>query len=89
MKALALFTVFSSLSIASSLAYAGDDVTLDQLPAAVRATVQREVGGGQISEIEKDVKRGKTVYEVEYFAEQKKWELEIAEDGTLLDRKED
>jgi hypothetical protein len=91
MKTLALFTVIPSLLIATSLASASadDDLRFDELPKPVQVTVQREVGKGQISEIERDVKRGRTVYEVEFVTEQRQFEIEVGEDGRLLDRKED
>jgi hypothetical protein len=89
MKTLALFTVIPSLLIATSLASADDRLRFDELPKPVQVTVQREVGKGQISEIERDVKRGRTVYEVEFVTEQRQVEIEVGEDGSLLDRKED
>jgi len=89
MKKLALFTVIPSLMIATSLASAGDDLTFDQLPKAVQTTVKREVGAGQISEIERDIKRGRTVYEIEFITENKQFEIEVGEDGALLDKKAD
>jgi hypothetical protein len=91
MKTLALFTVIPSLLIATSLAGASadDDLRFEELPKPVQVTVQREVGKGQISEIERDVKRGRTVYEVEFVTEQRQFEIEVGEDGRLLDRKED
>lgn len=89
MKWLTTLTVLPALMISSSLAFAGDDLTFDQLPNPVQTTVQREVGAGKISEIERDVKRGQTVYEIEFHEGDKKWEIEVAADGKLLDRRPD
>lgn len=89
MKFLTIATVLPALLIASNLAFAGQDMRLDELPAAVQATVKREVKAGQIHEIERDVKRGQTVYEVEFYERERKFEIEVGSDGTLLDRKED
>ena len=89
MKTLALFTVIPSLLIATSLASADDRLRFDELPKPVQVNVQREVGKGQISEIEREVKRGRTVYEVEFVTAQRQIEIEVGEDGSLLDRKED
>ena len=75
--------------MASNLALAGDDLTFDELPAPVRTTVEREVGAGQIQEIERDIKRGQAVYEIEFYDRAKKFEIEVGADGKLLDRKED
>jgi hypothetical protein len=89
MKWLTTFTILPALLISSNLAFAGDDLTLDQLPKPVQTTVQREVGAGRISEIERDVKRGQAVYEIEFHEGDKKWEIEVAPDGKLLDRRPD
>lgn len=70
-------------------AYAGEDLTLEQLPAAVKATVQREVKTGQILEIERDQKKGQPLFEIEFLDGGVKWEIHVAPDGTLLSRKED
>jgi len=89
MKWLTTFTVLPALLISSSLAFAGPDLTFDELPKPVQTTVTREVGKGRISDIERDVKRGETVYEIEFHEGDKKWEIEVAADGKLLDRRPD
>jgi uncharacterized membrane protein YkoI len=89
MKWITTLTVVPAMLIATGLAQAGDDLTFEQLPAPVQATVKREVKAGQISEIERDIKRGQTVYEIEFTDGGAKYEIEVAPDGKLLDRKED
>ncbi|MBL8877824.1 MAG: hypothetical protein JNG88_01790 [Phycisphaerales bacterium] len=59
-------------------------LTLDKLPAAVRATVQKETAGGEIKEIEVETHNGKTVYEVDFIRDGKKHEITISADGTLM-----
>ena len=66
-----------------------DDVSLEELPPAARETVVREVQGGEILEIERDIERGAVVYEVEFRLDAVKYELDVAEDGTLLRRHRD
>jgi hypothetical protein len=68
-----------------------DDVrlTLDQLPAAVRATVEAEVGTGSITKIERELEPAGPEYEVDYAREGVKYELDVAEDGKLLRSKRD
>jgi hypothetical protein len=66
-----------------------DDVTLNQLPPPVKATVQREIKGGQILDLERDTKQGKVVFEVEFVEGGKNWEIHVAEDGKLLNRRPD
>jgi hypothetical protein len=77
------------LSLAAHAVYAGQDVPLEQLPAGVRATVERETKGGQVIDIEKDHEAGKDVFEVEFTLNGKKYELHIAPDGTLIEKKVD
>ena len=65
-KIVAIF--LSSCVLASPVtALAGQDVAFESLPAPVQATVKREVKGGQIVEIEYETKRGKPLYEVEFY----------------------
>ncbi len=70
-------------------ALADVDMTLEELPEAVRETAKREVREGTIIDIERETERGATVYEVEFIEQGKKYELDIAQDGTLLRRHRD
>lgn len=78
----------AALSV-SSLAAAGQDVTLDQLPPAVRTTIEKETKGGSLKGIEKDREGGKDIYEVEFTMDGHEWELDIAADGKLLEKRLD
>jgi len=89
MRHFRLTSVFLFLGSVAVPAYAGQDIPFDQLPAPVKATVQREVKTGQILEVELDQKKGKPIYEIEFLDAGVKWELHVAPDGTLLTRKED
>lgn len=80
--------VLVACSSVTALALARD-VTFDQLPPAVQATVSRETQGGTIMEIELDDGQGVVTYEVEYSAAGAKYELDIAADGKLLRRQPD
>jgi len=64
---------------------AGEKVSIDQLPAAVKATVEREAAGGQLIDISKDTKRGQTSYEVKIAKDGKESEIRIASDGTKVE----
>lgn len=80
------------LSAATLVAWAQDDeveVTIDQVPAAVKATILRESAGGQIKEIEAETKDGKTTYEAEFVLNGKTFEIRVAADGTLLGKEEE
>jgi len=60
-------------------------LTLDQLPPAVRATLEAQAQGCTIEEIEKETEDGNTVYSADIVkADGTKSEVKIAEDGTLL-----
>lgn len=67
-------------------------VKAEELPAAVKATVDKfildpknEATGAKIDEAKKEVEDGKVIYDIELEAGDKDIELEIAEDGTLLE----
>ena len=62
-------------------------VTMDQVPAAVRATIKRESVGGVIQEIQKESEPGEIEYDVDIIKGGRKINLEIAEDGSVLERK--
>lgn len=80
------------LSIAFALASTGCSssqeapVAMSELPPAVKATLDRETAGGTITESEREVKKGKTVYSFDAELGGKKWDIAIAEDGTLLSK---
>ena len=63
-----------------------EEVTLDQVPAAVKATILKESAGGKITEIERETKNGQTLYEAEFLLDGQKIEIKIAPDGSLLGR---
>jgi hypothetical protein len=60
---------------------------LDQLPAAVRATLRRESGGGPVENIRKDDTATLVLYEAEATIGGQKFHLKIAEDGRRLAKK--
>ena len=78
-----------TLLFAAGVSLAGEHVALEKVPAPVRATIQRETKGGHIESIEKDVDEGVQIYEVELTQGGKKFELHIAVDGKLLERRPD
>jgi uncharacterized membrane protein YkoI len=60
-------------------------VTLEQLPAAARATVQRLLGGGRIEQIDRESEKGRVLYDVEAVVDGKHIEWSIAAaDGAML-----
>jgi uncharacterized membrane protein YkoI len=60
-------------------------VSLAQMSAPARATVERETAGGKIDQIDKEVEKGKVVYDVEATVGGKHVEFLIAAaDGVVL-----
>jgi hypothetical protein len=61
------------------------DVSLSELPEAVRVTIVRETKGFEIEDIDRDNDDGKVVYEVEAeSADGRRTEFVVAEDGSLI-----
>jgi len=63
-----------------------EEVTIKQVPAAVRATILKEAKGAKIEEIEKETRKGKTVYEAEFVVGGKEIEIRVDSTGKLLSR---
>ena len=64
-------------------------ITIDQAPAAVQATLQKEAGGAKIADVDKETDDGKTVYEADAKIGDTPYEIKVAEDGTLISKKID
>jgi uncharacterized membrane protein YkoI len=65
------------------------EMTLDQVPAPVRATLNREADGATIKTVDKEQSHGKTVYETDVMSGGKNWEIRVDENGRLLSKKVD
>jgi uncharacterized membrane protein YkoI len=65
----------------------GQKVSIDQVPAAVKATILKEAEGGTIKKIESKTENGKTTYEAEVLINGKEVEIKVAADGILLGKK--
>jgi hypothetical protein len=59
-------------------------VTIDQVPQAVRATIESHLAGGTIREIERSTDGPRVVYEIEIVGPAGQFELAVAENGALL-----
>ena len=60
------------------------DVTITQVPAPVRAAIEKVTTGSTVKSIEKIERNGKVTYEVEYVKEGKELEAYFTEDGTQV-----
>jgi uncharacterized membrane protein YkoI len=59
-------------------------VTLSQVPAPARATIEKLTTGGKIKMIEKETSNGKTIYDIEATVNGKNVEYDIADNGKVL-----
>ncbi len=60
------------------------EVSLSDLPAPARATIERLIAGGEIKKIDKEEEGGKVIYDVEATVRGKHVEYDVASDGTVL-----
>jgi uncharacterized membrane protein YkoI len=63
-------------------------VTLSEVPAKARATIETFTAGGEITRIEREGQGDKAVYDVEATVRGKKVEYDIASDGSVLSSEE-
>jgi len=61
-------------------------VTMDQLPVAAKATIEKESAGAKVEEIEKETEGGKTFYEAEIIKNGRESFIHVSEDGKVLKR---
>lgn len=90
MKTVSLFVAallaFPLAGLAAEKKKAETHVKMDQLPAAVRATIEKEAAGGKVEEVEKETEHGATFYEAEIVKKGKESYVHVAEDGKVLKR---
>ena len=60
------------------------EISMEQLPAAVKAAAEKETAGTEIIEVEKEMKDGAVIYAVTYKENGTEMEVEYSPDGTLL-----
>ncbi len=61
-------------------------VRLEQTPAAVRQTIERELVGAQLEDIARKERQGETIYETDIIRNGHKWEVLVGEDGKILSK---
>jgi uncharacterized protein YpmB len=70
----------------SAFVASAEDVKIEEVPEAVRATIQKRIGLKNVEEVDRDDRHGKIVFEVLYEDErQNSQALLIDEDGKLLE----
>jgi uncharacterized membrane protein YkoI len=63
-------------------------VSLSDIPAPARATIEKLTAGGEIKKIEKEEQKGKVIYDVEGELGEKDVEYDVASDGKVLTAEE-
>jgi uncharacterized membrane protein YkoI len=75
------------ISASAVSALADEDVMLDQVPAKAKATIGKQVANGRIDDIDRELRNGEVVYEVEYRDDSgAEYEIVVAADGRILHR---
>jgi uncharacterized membrane protein YkoI len=59
-------------------------VKMADLPAAVRATLEKEAAGGKVMEVEKEMQNGKTVYSADVMVKGQTWDITVDESGKVI-----
>lgn len=65
------------------------DIPVSQLPAAVVATVMKEVPGGKITGAEIDTQKGQKFYSMDVTGRKISYDLKTKEDGTFVSKEVD
>ena len=62
-----------------------DKLKPQDVPAKIRDTAMKRLPGAKIDAAEKEVENGNTVYDLELTQNDRKFEMDIKEDGTLME----
>src|SRR5690242_3588425 len=61
-------------------------LSLDEVPAAVKSTIEKETAGAKLGEIEKETEHGQTFYEAEFTKNGHTSYVHVAENGKVTKR---
>ncbi len=65
-----------------------EKTTINKVPAVVKAAIEKATTGGKVKEIKKEQHDGKVSYDVDYVKDGEKKEIEVAENGTIVETEE-
>lgn len=65
------------------------EMSLDQVPAPVRATILREAKGQKIEEVERTGEGADAIYEVDLMMDGQEYELKVSATGEVISKKLD
>jgi uncharacterized membrane protein YkoI len=85
LTAIGMVVMGTGVFVASAQEATEEKVTIDQVPAAVKATITAE--GGKVEDIAREGAGDKTVYEADVIKDGKEIELRVGPDGKLISRK--
>jgi Putative beta-lactamase-inhibitor-like, PepSY-like len=73
-----------ALTVAASRA---DDkkISPDDLPAKVKEALNHRFPGAKVTSAEKEIEKGQVVYDLELKHDGRKYEMDVKEDGTILE----
>ena len=77
-----IYTALAALSLTISVA--AEEMKFSELPNAAQRTINRNLYGGVVQEIDREVQAGRTIYDVEIRREGKNRKLRVDADGKLL-----
>lgn len=64
---------------------AADKIDLDKVPEKILAAIKARFPAAELKSVEKEVENGKVVFDVELTEKGRKYELDLLEDGTILE----
>ncbi len=81
----ALGTVVGLLLFATVATADEKKIPLDQVPAAVMKAIKNRFPGADVSSVEKEKEDGQVMYDVELKHKGRKYEMDIKDDGTIVE----
>jgi uncharacterized membrane protein YkoI len=75
----------AGLVLLAAVARADEQVPLDKVPQKVMDAIKGRFPGAEINSVEKETENGKVVYDVELKQKGRKYEMDIQEDGTIVE----
>lgn len=78
-------SVVAGMALVATVGLAQEKVTFDQLPKKVQEIVKARFPGAEFTSILKETADGKVIYDLEMKFKGKKTEMDVREDGTIID----
>jgi hypothetical protein len=80
------FAVMFGALASPTMAGGGDKISMDQVPAPVKATIQKEAKGADVADVTKESKNGKMYYEAQIKQKGLDRYVQVAPDGKVMKR---